>query len=208
MTMPKEKFLRRIVLKLNKKGWMALMHEWHTECYGKWPGGFFHKNKALLVLDSMRAHITNSVKEAIKRTNSIPVVIPGGTTKYLQPLVISVNRAFKVALRVQWEAWMTSGEKSFTKTGHMRRATYGQVCQCVLTAWSIVKKSIINGFWKTGLLRVEEGSMSSVGNLPPDRMKVMRATVKTIQHRLKQFWGYSTPTPKEITSVISVHRRR
>ena len=34
--------------------------------YGKRPGGFFHKNKALLVLDSMRAHITDSVKEAIE----------------------------------------------------------------------------------------------------------------------------------------------
>uniref|UniRef100_A0A8C7QPE1 DDE-1 domain-containing protein n=1 Tax=Oncorhynchus mykiss TaxID=8022 RepID=A0A8C7QPE1_ONCMY len=169
MTMPKEKFQRGIVMKVNKKGWMTegLMHEWHTECYGKRPGGFFHKNKALLVLDSMRVHITDSVKEAIKRTNSIPAVIPGGTTKYLQPLDISVNRAFKVALRVQWEAWMTSGEKSFTKTGRMRRATYGQVCQWILTAWSIVKKStIINGFRKAGLLRVVKGS--SAGNLPPD----------------------------------------
>ena len=64
---------------------------------------------------------------------------------------------------------MTSGEKSFTKMGRMPRATYGQVCQWVLTAWSIVKKStIINGFRKAGLLRVEEGSMSSAGNLPPD----------------------------------------
>ena len=171
ITMPKEKFPRGIVVKVNKKGWMteSLMHEWHTECYGKRPGGFFHRNKALLVLDSMRAHITDSVKEAIKRTNSIPAVIPGGTTKYLQPLDISINRAFKVALRVQWEAWMTSGEKSFTKTGRMRRATYGQVCQWVLTAWSIVKKStIINGFRKAGLLRAEEGSVSSAENLPPD----------------------------------------
>ncbi|GAA6100833.1 uncharacterized protein LOC120489360 isoform X3 [Tachysurus ichikawai] len=66
----------------------------------------------------MRAHITDSVKEAIKRTNSISAVIPGGTTKYLQPLDISVNRAFEVALRVQWEAWMTSGEK----TGRMRKS--------------------------------------------------------------------------------------
>lgn len=167
-TMPKEKFPRGIVVKVNKKGWMteSLMHEWHTECYGKRPGGFFHRNKALLVLDSMRAHITDSVKEAIKRTNSIPAVIPGGTTKYLQPLDISVNRAFKVALRVQWEAWMTSGEKSFTKTGRMRRATYGQVCQWILTVWSIVKKStIISGFRKAGLLRVEEGS---AGDLPPE----------------------------------------
>ena len=80
--------------------------------------------KTLLVWDSMRAHITDSVKTVIKRTNSTPAVIPGGTMKHLQPLDISVNRAFKVALRVEWEAWMTSGKKSFTKTGRMRRETF------------------------------------------------------------------------------------
>ncbi|KAK5869129.1 hypothetical protein PBY51_010083 [Eleginops maclovinus] len=88
----------------------------------------------------MRAHITDSVKAAIKSTNSIPAVIPGGTTKQLQPLDISVNRAFKVALRVQWEAWMTSRNKSFTKT-----------------AWRSVKTSTItNGFRRAGLLRDEK----------------------------------------------------
>ena len=121
-------------------------------------------------LDSMRAHITDPVKAAIKKTNSIPAVIPGGTTKYLQPLDISVNRAFKVALRVEWEAWMTSGEKSFTKTGHMRRATFAQVCQWILTAWGRVKKSTItNGFRKAGLLRDGEDSTSSGVNLPQDK---------------------------------------
>ncbi|KAI4814369.1 hypothetical protein KUCAC02_003565 [Chaenocephalus aceratus] len=107
--------------------------------------------KALLVLDSMRAHITDSVKE--HKLNSSC----GGTTKHLQPLDISVNRAFKVALRVQWEAWMTSGDKSFTKTGRMRKATFAQVCEWILTAWRSVKISTItNGFRKAGLLRDEE----------------------------------------------------
>ena len=82
---------------------------------------------------------------------------------------------FKVEIRVQWEAWMTSGEKSFTKTGRgeksftktgrMRRATFSQVCQWILTAWSSVKESTItNGFLKAGLLRglaVYTGSRSS-----------------------------------------------
>jgi len=105
----------------------------------------------------MRAHITDSVKAAIKSTNSITAVIPGGTTKYLQPLDISVNRAFKVALRSEWETWMTSGEKSFTKTGRMRKASFAEVCQWVINAWRCVKPSTITGgFRKAGLLRDEE----------------------------------------------------
>lgn len=68
-----------------------------------------------LVLDSMRAHVTDSVKRAIKRINSIPAVIPGYTTKYLQPLDITVNRALKVALQAEWEAWMICGDKSYNQ---------------------------------------------------------------------------------------------
>ncbi|KAJ4945416.1 hypothetical protein JOQ06_023101 [Pogonophryne albipinna] len=95
ITMPKEKIPNGISFKVNKKGWMmeSVMKEWLNECYVKRPGGFSRQKKALLVLDSMRAHITDSVKAAIKSTNSIPAVIPGGTTKHLQPLDISVNRA-------------------------------------------------------------------------------------------------------------------
>lgn len=102
------------------------------------------------------------VKAVIKSTNSIPAVIPGGTTKYLQPLDISVNRASKAALREEWETWMTSGGKSFTKTGRRRRASLNQVCQWILNAWSRVKTSTItNGFRKAGLTHYEEEGVHS-----------------------------------------------
>lgn len=41
-------------------------------------GDFSHIKKALLAMDSIGAHIDESVKAVIKRTNSIPAVIPGG----------------------------------------------------------------------------------------------------------------------------------
>ena len=102
ITMPKDKFPKGIVVRVNKKGWMdeTMMKAWLRECYSKRPGGFFRQSKALLVLDSMRAHITEPVKEVVSSMNSIMAVVPGGTTKYLQPLDISCNRPFKDAMRV------------------------------------------------------------------------------------------------------------
>lgn len=154
-TMPKEKLPAGIVVKVNPKGWMdeAMMKDWLNECYSKRPGGFFRRSKCLLVLDSMRAHITDTVKQAIKATNTIPAVIPGGTTKFLQPLDISVNRSFKTHLRTKWEKWMTEGDHSFTKTGRMRRATLHEVCSWILAAWEKVPESAIkNGFRKAEIV--------------------------------------------------------
>jgi hypothetical protein len=37
---------------------------------------------------------------------------------------ISVNCTFKIGMRAKWENWMSCGEKSFTATGRLRRATY------------------------------------------------------------------------------------
>ncbi|CAL9695003.1 unnamed protein product [Knipowitschia caucasica] len=155
---PEEQLPQGIVVRVNQRGWMeeSLMRDWMVECFSQRPGGVVHR-RALLVMDSMRAHVTESVRAEIQKNNCLPAVIPADTTKHLQPLDVSVKRAFKVSLRAQWETWMTSGDKSFTKTGHMRRASLAQVCQWVLTAWTSVRGSTItSGFRQAGLLCDEE----------------------------------------------------
>lgn len=104
-TIPTEKFPAGIVVENNAKGWMDtdMMKKWLTKCYNRRPDGFFKKSKAMLVMDSMRAHITDQIKEEIKKLNTIPVIIPGGMTKLLQPLDISVNKSFKGHLKIMWE---------------------------------------------------------------------------------------------------------
>ena len=81
---------------------------------------------------------------------------------------------------------MTSGEKSFTKTGRMRRATFSQVCQWILTAWSSVKESTITSwFLKAGLLR-DAGSTPD-REAPPKRRAALipRAPALGCTHRTR-----------------------
>lgn len=158
-TMPKENFPKGIVIKVNEKGWMDndMMKSWVTECYVKRPGGFFHTRRALLVMNSMRAHITKEVKDVLETVNTTPAVIPGGMTKLLQPLDISVNRTFKMRMRCQWEEGMTSGEKSFTATGRLRRATLAEVATWVVdSAKSVPKSCVVNGFKKAEIFAYKE----------------------------------------------------
>ena len=57
---------------------------------------------------------------------------------------------------------MTSGKKSFTATGQMRKATHAEVCAWVLKAWNGVKDScIINGFRKAEILEAEDEQTST-----------------------------------------------
>lgn len=154
-TMPKIQLSPSVVVAVNEKGWMDqdMMNFWLTKCYTKRPDGFFKTRKALLVMDSMRAHITPQFKDKLKAFNSIPAIIPGGLTKLLQPLDISVNRSFKAVLRHLWEEWMMDGEHSFTATGRMRHATFLQVTEWIDKAWtSVTTETILSGFRKAGLI--------------------------------------------------------
>ena len=87
-------------------------------------------------------HISDVTKERIRSTGSIPAVIPGGLTKILQPLDISVNKFFKTEMRKLWEAWMSDGEKSYTATGRMRRASYQIVCRYIIKVVFIVIQNL------------------------------------------------------------------
>lgn len=170
-TLPKDSFPSGVLIQANEKGWMdeSMMSIWLDRCFVKRPDGFFHVKKSLLVMDSMRAHITDSTLRKVKAVNCTPAVIPGGMTKILQPLDISVNRSFKAVLRRLWESWMTEGEHSFTATGRMRHATYGEVAKWVDEAWATVSVSTITaGFQKAGLVASAPASDCDSSNSEDD----------------------------------------
>jgi len=73
------------------------------------------KKKKLIILDSFSGHIAQRVKDEFHRNGFDIAVIPGGCTKYLQPLDISVNRSFKCKLKGLWRPPLLSsirGEKA------------------------------------------------------------------------------------------------
>ena len=94
-------------------------------------------------MDSVSAHKADSVKDQLKDLNTHIAIIPGGLTKILQPLDLTVNRVFKSKVRERWERWMSEGLHSFTKTGRMRKATYADVANWVKDAWDAVDAGII-----------------------------------------------------------------
>jgi len=128
-TIPREKFPSGIIVKANAKGWMneCLIGEWVEEVWVQRqnPGP---PEKSGLILDSAKCHLT-PIAEAAVKTSAQMSVIPGGLTKKLQPLDLSVNKSFKNKLQTRWEQWMIdSMQHTYTKGGRMRHATYWEVC--------------------------------------------------------------------------------
>lgn len=86
--MPKIQSRSVVVVAVNEKGWMVLemMNVWLRKCCTERP-------------DDLKKTQSHACKAKLKVFNSIPAIIPGGLTKVLQPLDISVNQSLKAVLR-------------------------------------------------------------------------------------------------------------
>jgi hypothetical protein len=94
------------------------------------------------------AHITPEIKPIVNKYSKM-AVIPGGLTKKLQPLDITVNKSFKDQLRAKWENWMMGGIHEYNTTGQMKRPSYKDIVVWILESWAAVNENCVrNGFIK------------------------------------------------------------
>lgn len=79
-----------------------IMMSWQQSIWQKQKNSFFH-SKAFLIMDLMKAHLSENVKYAHKPVFAKISIILGGLTKKLQPLDVGINRSFKLEVRRSWE---------------------------------------------------------------------------------------------------------
>ncbi|CAI7848218.1 unnamed protein product [Closterium sp. NIES-54] len=116
--------------------------------------------RAMLVLDSYRGHITQAMLQAYRTHNITLAVIPAGCTSQIQPLDVSINWCFKVAVRARYARWfMREGIHLKTKAGNLRRPPHPVVLQWIAEAWDQVpKKVIIEAFRHCGISSKLDGT--------------------------------------------------
>jgi hypothetical protein len=133
----------------NEKGWINqdIMKVWVEKVWRKRKQSFFNP-KSLLIMDSCRAHITDDTKRLVSKYSKL-AIIPGGLTKKIQPLDLSVNKSFKSKLRSTWERWMMTGVKDYTESGKIKRVSYEEISRWILESWQAVTVTCVkNGFQK------------------------------------------------------------
>ncbi|KAG8223953.1 hypothetical protein J437_LFUL003761 [Ladona fulva] len=142
-TIPKGEFPKGIIVCVNPEGWMNcdMLRTWFM-------AHFLIQNRCLYWIQQDHTYIANDSKTLLKKHSKV-AVIPGGLTKKLQPLDISVNRSFKSKIWRKWEKWMVDGFHTYTKYGRTQRASYAEICKWTVESWA--RECTFSGFRVSGI---------------------------------------------------------
>ena len=117
----------------------------------------------MLVLDAFKGHLTDSVKNQLRKMNTELVVIPNRMTSVLQPMDVSINNTFKDRLRQQYLTWISDPARELTETGKIKRAAPSEVARWVSAAWKAIPESIIiRSFKKCRISNALDGSEDDI----------------------------------------------
>ena len=137
-----------------------LMIRWIKDIYLK----YTKKERSLLVLDSFRGHLTDSVKKTCRKGNTVMAVIPGGWTSKVQPLDISLNKPFKAELRQSWGVYMRVASRAAReKSERVKAATKEEVVGWLASAVATLQEKpgmVAYSFLVCGISNALDGSQN------------------------------------------------
>jgi hypothetical protein len=112
-----------VIVRAQEKGWMTeeLMLEWLKIVWSHRPGAFLNQ-PSVLVLDAFKGHVTDSMKDQLRKMKIELVFIPGRMISVLQPMDVSINKPFKDRLRQQYLTWIVDLARELTEPGKIKHA--------------------------------------------------------------------------------------
>ncbi|GBB84905.1 hypothetical protein RclHR1_01150009 [Rhizophagus clarus] len=103
----------------------------------------------MMVYDSFRGHLEESVKIKFRDRGIDLAVILGGLTSICQPLDVTINKPFKDNLRKEWHIWMAGGGAGMTVSGNFHRARLSDICGWVKRSWDRIPDEMVIESFKT-----------------------------------------------------------
>ena len=162
-TMPKVRFPPGVVVLVNEKGWFNndTMKDWR-KIWDERQGREADPNKSLVILDSAPSHLHENSRNELKKSSKV-AVIPGGCTRFVQPLDISVNKSFKDHLQTHWKAWYAEETQAeYTKSGRRKRPHLEVVSEWVRKSFEDVSIDCIKNGFRKALTPDDEYRMESM----------------------------------------------
>jgi len=155
--------LSPLMVRFNGSGYNneELMCEWFDKLFVR----FFakHQNKHIaLVIDDASFHTSEKLKKKCQENQISLLIIPGGTTSFLQPLDVSINKPIKDHLRSCYIPWLTEkclslGENDCTKGGYLRAPSNDLILEWVKKSLNLLEPEMLKkSFQKTGITSIFE----------------------------------------------------
>ena len=137
------------------------MLEWLKIVWGRRPRALLNQ-PSVPVLDAFKGHLTDSVKNQLRKMNT-ELDILGGMTSVLQPMDVSINKPFKDRFRQQYLTWISDPARELTETGKIKGAAHSEVARWVSAAWKAIPDSInIRSFKKCCISNALDGSEDDI----------------------------------------------
>jgi len=190
------------IVAVQQKAWCdeAIMIRWINECLKV----YTNRQRSLVVLDSFRCHIMDSIKKQLRKANAELAVIPGGCTSILQPLDVSVNKPFKGWLRASWTEYIRNDAArvdAARKAGEAAAKIQPPSKQLIVD-W--VGSAVMKLREKSDLVRksfVVTGIAPALNGA--DDHLVRKANDDSEDDSDEEFWGFSSADLREGPSVAS-----
>ena len=144
--------------------------------------------KAVLVLDSFKAHLEKASLKLAKEEGLLMVIIPGGLTGVLQPLDLRINAVFKFVLRRFYLLWLEKGGGPLDERNLVKMMGWQDLLTIIQLAWDEIPADLIqSSFRAAGLgLRLDGTEDDYVWSTASEYEKVLKTQrEKTLDHEAK-----------------------
>jgi hypothetical protein len=77
----------------------------------------------MLAMDAFHGHLSDKIRNRLKKKNTDLVIIPNGMASQLQPLDVFINKPFKDLVRKHCDGWLNKDNHILTSVGKMKRTS-------------------------------------------------------------------------------------
>jgi hypothetical protein len=117
----------------------------------------------MIAMDAFSGHLSSRIRNRIRNKNTNLVIIPNGIKSQLQPLTVSINKAFKHLVHKHYDAWLNKGNHILTPSGKIKRTSASIIVEWISKALKEVPVNTIpESFLKCCLSNVEDGMQDDI----------------------------------------------
>jgi hypothetical protein len=149
-----KKYANQALIFSNAKGWISddILLLWFERVWLNLK--LSATQKPILIFDQSRVHTSGTVSKFLKTQKICYEVISAGTTGYLQPLDMAINKPLKSYIKNKFDRWYSmfgTSEANTTQKGYRRPPSYDNLIRWTIEACEEMNEDmVINSFKTTG----------------------------------------------------------